>query len=97
MWRLGSREGRYWHCCQEDKPNGAGRIVGLGTEGSQCPAKTLQAVPTPGGSTDHGCPRGICVQSCRGTQEPLLVRSGNRTPQVPPSQAPNRIKLPYWK
>lgn len=43
------------------------------------------AMPTLGASTDHGYPRGFCVQSCTGTWESLLVRSGNRTSQVPPS------------
>lgn len=61
------------------------RIVGLSTEGSQCPAKSHLPCPHWGASTDHGYPRGFCVQSCTGTRESLLVRSGNRSSQVPPS------------
>ena len=41
-------------------------------------------LPVPGTFTGHGCHWGICVLSCTGTQESLLVWSGNRMPQVPP-------------
>lgn len=69
-----------------NEPNGEGRIVGLGTEGSQRPAKPLHAMPTPGASTDHGYPQDIRVQSCTGTQESLLVQGQvTARPRCPPT------------
>ena len=89
MWKVGRKEEKRGQCCPVGELDRARRTGRLGTEGSRCPDKALHSVPTPGASTDRGCPGGICVRSCTGTQSHSWCGQGTAWPGCPP-QPPAR-------